>query len=930
MPRHFLPPRPPPSDQQLLDKYVQINPAPVHPDLDIIPPGKFTIQIGLRVASTGSEPPIQHPDLAFVYRPDGTCVGKMSVQRLGCLKAWYDHVHKTNPQTHQIHTAGSFEQDVASLLVRYHSLQPTPQPKPAVNTHWVSPPTLTEALCNHMCVTTHRFTSPLAVPTSATQYYSVHQRDALFGATHRAYSTRWTGSSMAHVPFTGSGICKAIRWAIASAQSTTHATCTLMLVPAWVSSAFTPWLNHSCVTILDTYDAGGVPFTHPCYLQGVRPNPPAPKWPIHLISIANKEGMDQCHMRDFSSACQRTLRPKSPGRPSNTRRQPKCMRSATPACLAWGPPTGFPADSPYPVEQGFPLPHMDRPPLESTLPAHYPTTHTLCWAHHPALYTDGACTTQPDGPNLLGAAFYCTTTGDTYLVEPCGKKETNTINRAELAGIYAALMHASESCNPTSKTVTIFSDSLVSIYNTQRILRRPQTLVESKHYPLLLQIHTLIMQRAHAGHHTILQKVKSHIGIIGNEKADEGARDSMENPALCQFTLQGVNNQYLSTLPAWPCLASDPAQTPASATQQGNAGEMDQDGPYFLSNLTTSITEHVIRKCPDITDGPYLKPGPVFLAQQALNSISLPLCNNHMWHTSACNFTVIRNILRVRYNLLWTAALAAKYNKPYQTKVGTCTNGCCPICPVAPPTPCPRDTVGHILGSCAHPEMHRCYIDRHNKSLSLIHAKISQGTKGGCFMIMDATSRADLPAGVSDIRLPQWMLPNVPPDVLSTFRPDLLLIDGLLSVDDPFLDADNAATATLLPAHLRCLQEHCTIHIVEFTYTIESSYDRTLARKRAQHAALVLALTAAGWTIHAPQPAEYVHLIIIGSTGTIFSPIEEALLALGIPARKITKLLQSLHQFAVLYAASILRCRRRLENSVSDFHPTTLVVDDPP
>jgi hypothetical protein len=491
-------------------------------------------------------------------------------------------------------------------------------------------------------------------------------------------------------------------------------------------------------------------------------------------------------------------------------------------------------------------------------------------------------------------------------------------------------MHASDPGNPTSKNVTIFSDSLVSIYNTQRILRRPQTLTESKHYPLLLQIHGLIMQRARAGYHTILQKVKSHIGIIGNKKADEGARDSMENPASCHFNLHGINNQYLSTLPAWPCLAPDPSQTPDQATQQADPTATDQDGPYFVSDLTTAITEHVLRKCPDITDGPYLKPGRMFHKQQALNGVSLPLYNNHMWHTSACNFAVIRNIIRMRYNLLWTAALAAKYNRRYVTKAGTCTDGCCPICPVAPPAPRPRDTVGHILGSCTHPEMHRCYVDRHNKSLSLIHAKISQGTKGGCFMIMDATSRADLPAGVSDIRMPQWMLPNVPPHLLSTYRPDLLLIDGLLSVDDPFLDREDATTATLLPAHLRCLQEHCVIHIVELAYTIESCYDHTLARKRVQHAALVLALSAAGWTLHAPQPTEHVHLIVIGSTGTIFSPIENALLALGVPARTIPKLLQSLHQFAVLYAASILRCRRRLENSLSDFHATPLIVDDPP
>ena len=116
---------------------------------------------------------------------------------------------------------------------------------------------------------------------------------------------------------------------------------------------------------------------------------------------------------------------------------------------------------------------------------------------------------------------------------------------------------------------------------------------------------------------------------------------------------------------------------------------------------------------------------------------------------------------------------------------------------------------------------------------------------------------------------------------------------------------------------------------MEFAYTIESSYDNTLARKRAQHVALVIALTAAGWKIFEAKPSEYVHVVLIGSTGIIFTPIQEVLLALGLNARKIPQFLQSLHLFAVQYAAAIVRCRRRLENSESAFHPT-LVLTDPP
>jgi hypothetical protein len=216
----------------------------------------------------------------------------------------------------------------------------------------------------------------------------------------------------------------------------------------------------------------------------------------------------------------------------------------------------------------------------------------------------------------------------------------------------------------------------------------------------------------------------------------------------------------------------------------------------------------------------------------------------------------------------------------------------------------------------------------------LIHAKIVQGTKGGCLMILDATSRDALPQGVLDTRLPQWMLPYTSPAVLSTYRPDLLLIDGLLTVDAPFADdpapSGSADTRVLHPVTLKELQRRCVIHIVELAYTIESCFDDTLARKRAQHTALVIALTAAGWKLFEVKPSEYVHVVLVGSTGVIFKHIHDVLLALGLNARKIPKFLESLHIFAVQYAAAIVRCRRRLENTESAFHPTLPVLMDPP
>lgn len=259
---------------------------------------------------------------------------------------------------------------------------------------------------------------------------------------------------------------------------------------------------------------------------------------------------------------------------------------------------------------------------------------------------------------------------------------------------------------------------------------------------------------------------------------------------------------------------------------------------------------------------------------------------------------MIKTVLQIRYHLLWTAARAAQCGLSYITSAGTRTDGNCPLCPGASP---PRDTAGHILGFCALPPFPAMRIARHNAALLHVQACIHQGSLGGCFTIMDATSRSCLPVGVSSTRLPLWMLPRYAGD-RDLFRPDILLIAGLPTTLAP--------SAPMCASALAALQTHCVVHIVELTYTHDSAYSSTLLRKHAQHVLLVQALTNAGWTVHAP-----VHVILLGTYGTIFSLISPVLRHLGVINHVVPSLLQRLHIHAVTTAHAMLTLRRRLERT---------------
>jgi len=79
----------------------------------------------------------------------------------------------------------------------------------------------------------------------------------------------------------------------------------------------------------------------------------------------------------------------------------------------------------------------------------------LSWA-----YTDGSCSVL-DGKQVIGGGVYQPDTNYINLVEPNGQGLTNTIGRAELASIAAALTH---------DYTHIATDSLASLHQIRKQL----------------------------------------------------------------------------------------------------------------------------------------------------------------------------------------------------------------------------------------------------------------------------------------------------------------------------------------------------------------------------------------------------------------------------------------------------------------------------
>ena len=104
-------------------------------------------------------------------------------------------------------------------------------------------------------------------------------------------------------------------------------------------------------------------------------------------------------------------------------------------------------------DEETPVPNQSHPHLK-------PKIHDwTSWA-----YTDGSCFVL-DGKQVIGGGVYQPSTKTIILVEPNGQSITNTIGRAELASIAAALTHG---------YTHIAKDSLTSLHQIRKQLLYPE------------------------------------------------------------------------------------------------------------------------------------------------------------------------------------------------------------------------------------------------------------------------------------------------------------------------------------------------------------------------------------------------------------------------------------------------------------------------
>ena len=323
------------------------------------------------------------------------------------------------------------------------------------------------------------------------------------------------------------------------------------------------------------------------------------------------------------------------------------------------------------------------------------------------IFTDGSRKEVPNAGLVTGSGIYrkLCSAPLSLRVKPYGEGMLNTINRAELVAILVALRE----CRPDMNEC-IATDSRCSMQKIAKHLRLPSATKDDCHRPLVDEIARLIVQRARAGVETSIVKVKSHIGINGNEMADKLANEAAEaSSTACDYDLSRMYTEPFQDK-FWPQQVTQVRTTTGSILQKKYVRDLDdslQQAVHDKHKLGLSNQKSIYCQ-----------------AWAALQPHRVKDYSDAFWNMPTVTADMRRNALNFRYGQLYNKKLAFMRKQAYMSGEGIARDTCCPLCRQA-------DSGGHILGGCLHKDMKKQYIARHDKAMRAVVQAFTNGRFGG-------------------------------------------------------------------------------------------------------------------------------------------------------------------------------------------------------
>ena len=282
--------------QPELAHHISIKPSvPINPDKDITPTGAFCIYARqVHPDPLSLEDSTRLVQLVDVYDPHGHYKGSLTADRCLILHKAFATSKAHRPELHERFGNKTFAAAIADLLHRYkdgYKLKTAKKQCTRLYNHWATPDKYMQALIASFSLTTERFASPLNFCPTMREYYAMYDEDQVFGATHDAFSTHWSGASQSNPEYEPEDMEKAVRWALLSAIESVDPTLTVFVLPKWQDTGYYKWLSHPYVHVIADVDKKQFKFKTPDYWKTGQNYASNPKWNVLFFVVANPIGL---------------------------------------------------------------------------------------------------------------------------------------------------------------------------------------------------------------------------------------------------------------------------------------------------------------------------------------------------------------------------------------------------------------------------------------------------------------------------------------------------------------------------------------------------------------------------------------------------------------------------------------------------------------
>ena len=432
-------------------------------------------------------------------------------------------------------------------------------------------------------------------------------------------------------------------------------------------------------------------------------------------------------------------------------------------------------------------------------------------------YTDGSLKTKT---MRTGAAYTVPSTGKKVAIKYTGKA---SILRAELVAILANLQATAH-----DTPINLHTDSLVSLLGIRRVVRRKGNARGVKEAPIIKKIFDELLQRTAP---TNLRKVKSHVGIRGNETADRLAVAAAEGE--------------LKEGAIWVEVNTPEATREGAVWIANQAGDRETDPGAAVRKHRQDCR---IRRERENT-------GERGYGRMADIPTVIPAASNAFVKTTTLTRKEKAWVWKARANAVATRKRRAQWGRLAPGESATC-----PICNNN------DDTVGHRLGGCTGQEIRGMHTNRHDVAVKMIVCACRRGARGGYHVEYDAGKLED--GSTKQMIHDRFLKPNETarglevggpaPGWMRDVRPDIMVYQG---VRPGKLDALLSGASP--PGNFK-------IQMVEVGYCNDWKWAQTMAETAEKYVELAARMKARGW------PTEFKQ-VALGVRGCVYTHLGDVL-----------------------------------------------------